>query len=494
MRRELVFRVQDLPKDADVIWKLSPTGASANGEVVLNGQESPPGYYSKIFAVRSDNRALDLRVGVATGAWRTVTDWDPSGNIALGLTGGYSLVAETFVGKHGTSIVVSHTFRNSNCRIMAIDTQGNIHKSTGSSVHSAGPVASLSTWNFGDLALEKIKRFEFQARDYEWVEIEGLPVTPNKNNEAPIVAATKVKVPATISGRIVLEDGSPATVKGWMYYNAKRKGNSSIGLDGQYTDSYSCKAPAGTIWLSYFPKGFAPAWVGPFEMRPGERLEGITIVLKPGFSELVRVTNERGEPVAGATIVAHPEINGQANGPVHEKTTDEKGEYLLTHLADTRYTLTITAQGYQPLRTAPLRLEPGEVLRPTMIRSKPNTGVVRFADGTPAPGTKLYCTSEIRKDGENFHYGGGYGKLFATCDDSEIESMGRFSLDQLADGSHYLFVVEAVDGARGIVSDLQAGQEDVQIVLPQRCDLFVKIIGDLSNLPKRHGKPFVSVR
>ncbi|NOY42053.1 MAG: hypothetical protein GXP26_09475 [Planctomycetes bacterium] len=307
----------------------------------------------------------------------------------------------------------------------------------------------------------------------------------------------KSDAPATISGRIVLEDGSPAKVKGWLHSGSSYgtgpdtsvMNHSIQSSEGRFTDTFSCEVHSGTVWLKYFPEGYAPAWIGPLELKPGQRLDDVTITLNPGFSELVKVSNELGEPVVGATLVAHPIINGGTGGPVFEKTTDENGEYLLTHLADTRYKLRIAAPGYQPLRTAPLRLEPGEVLRPTMIRSKPGTGVVRFADGTPAPGTKLYCKHEISEDGFSNSFPAQYGQLITTCD-----ATGRFSLDQLADGSRYLFVVEAVDGARGIVTDLQAGQKDVQIVLPRRHDLFVKITGDLSKFPKRHGKPFVSVR
>ena len=305
------------------------------------------------------------------------------------------------------------------------------------------------------------------------------------------------QTPATISGKIVLEDGTPSTVKGWlhtdsMYSTGPHSMMSSLKTEGHFTDTFSCEVHPGTVWLKHFPGKngkYAPAWVGPLELKPGQRLDDVTIVLKPGFSQLVKLTNEQGEPVADATLVAHPVIDGSNNGPNFEKKTDAKGEYLLEHLADTRYTLSITAPGYQPLRTAPLRVEPGEVLRPTMIRSRLGTGVVRFADGTPAPGSKLYCKHEIRENGTQNSYSSNYGELFTTCDAS-----GRFSLDQLATGSHYLFLVEAVDGARGIVTDLRAGLKDVQIVLPQRRDLFVKIKGDISSLPKRRGKPYVKVQ
>ncbi len=329
----------------------------------------------------------------------------------------------------------------------------------------------------------------------------GPTMWPSKAQTADVRTrprSEQVEEPATISGKIVLEDGSPATTTGWLHSESRfdtgpNSSSSDARTVGQFTDSFFCKVHSGMVWLLYFPNGYAPAWVGPLELKSGQQLDDVTITLKLGFSELIRVTDEEGEPVVGATIVVHPEINGKCDGPVHEKTTDAKGEYLFEHLADTRYRFNITAPGYQPLRTAPLRLEQGEVLRPTMIRSQPNTGAVRFADGTPASYTKIYCKTEIQKNGfirrhknENRDF---FGALFTTCDSS-----GRFSLDQMTEGSRYLFVVEAPDYGRGIVTDLQAGQKDVQIILPRRSDLFVKIQGDLTHFHKRNGKPFVSVR
>lgn len=322
---------------------------------------------------------------------------------------------------------------------------------------------------------------------------------PNNAFDEAFEKAAKEKAsgPATITGRIVLEDGSPATTKGWLYSDSTLETNSSTSsqssTEGSYTDSFDIEVPAGTVWLTYFPDGYAPAWVGPLELQPGQHRDDITLTLKPGFSELVRVTNEQGEPVADATLHVHPEINGSADGPIRKHTTDEKGEFLLEHLADTRYSLNITAPGYEPLRTQPLRVEAGETLRPSLTRSQPGTGVVRFADGTPAPNTKIRAISEFCPQGPNQHFGNA-GEGFWGSPWAETDSSGRFELDQLTTGSSYLFVVEAADSNRLIIRDLKAGQKNVQIVLPERRDLVVKIKGDLRQLKTGRDKPFVAVR
>ncbi len=521
VRRQVVFRIRELPSDATVDWKLDGTGASVNGEVVLDGIDTPAGYFSKVFSTSVGNDAFGLRVGVANGGWVTAASHDGQGTLAVGRADKKGIVfSGTFSRKDKvgdtTVTIVSHNFSDSDTRVVAIDQRGKRYTASviRRSTASAGTV-NQTQYSFRDIKTNEIARLEFQVRKIEWVVIEGLPVNPDKESGNIRQANAAFPLPveqvgtsekkndtrlplATITGHIVTEDGSPATVKGWLYSAVNAgKGDSWLSTEGEFSNAFSIEVHPGTVWLSHFPDSMAPAWVGPIELKPGETLDDVTIVLKPGFSELVQVRNDSGKPVADAIIVVHPEINGSTDGPNIAQVTDENGELLLTHLADTRYSLTITAAGYEPLRTAPLRVEPDARLRPTMIRSKPNTGVVRFADGTPSPGAKLFCKVEISGDsGEHkvTGFNGDYGKLFTTTDYTSIGSEGRFSLDQLAAGSHYLFVVEAVDGARAIVTNLQAGQENVQIVLPQRCDLFVKIIGDLSDLPKRRGKPYVSVR
>jgi len=115
-----------------------------------------------------------------------------------------------------------------------------------------------------------------------------------------------------------MEDGSPAKVKGWMYYDSKHKNGGSSGTDNQYTDRFHCVAPAGQIWLSYYAEGFAPTWAGPFKLVGGERLDDVKLVLRRGGDKRIRVIDEQGEPVKGATLVAHPVINGKADALVYD--------------------------------------------------------------------------------------------------------------------------------------------------------------------------------
>ena len=300
---------------------------------------------------------------------------------------------------------------------------------------------------------------------------------------------------ANIKGRIILEDGTPATTKGWMYYSSKQANANHVGTDAEYIDQFSCEVPPGTVWLRYFPDGFAPVAVGPFELKAGEKHDDVTIVLKSGSSQLIRIVGFKNQPIAEATVAAHPEFDGETGGSLNVYFTNDQGECLLTHLADTAYELVVNAPGHETLRSKVPRLSPDKPLVFTMTPSKPTSGIVRNADGSPAGGAKIYCAFERLESGAGLSsIGDGYGKLLATTDGPPTDSVGRFSLDQLTGGSRYLFVIEAADGTRSVVTNLQAGQQDLNIVLPKRHDMLVRLKGDLSQLPKHEGKPRLSVR
>ncbi|HQX52015.1 MAG TPA: M56 family metallopeptidase, partial [Planctomycetaceae bacterium] len=317
--------------------------------------------------------------------------------------------------------------------------------------------------------------------------------TREETKTAPKAATQAEDATVMISGRIVLEDGSPATVTGQMYYQGRQKNGTTLGLAGQFSDRFSMTRPAGTISISHFADGFAPAWTERFEMKPGEVRDDLTIVLKPGTTKRIRVTNEDGNPISGATVLALPVRHGSHNGPVDTKTTDENGELLLEHLAESPYWVRIEAKGYQTLRIESADISSDGALEQVLIHSEIASGVVFNADGTPAAGAKLLANVEVFESGNaNYLYdpnGGFWGMPLAITD-----SEGRFTLDELSSTSHYLFIIETADEARAVVHDIRAGRKDLNITVPKRLDLKVTIKGDTSRIPQRNDKPFLAVR
>ena len=177
--RRIVFCVDSLPEDADVTWKIIGARASAGGKVNFNNEPSRKRCFTRYFGVADEQKTVDLRVGVATGPWATAAELNTSGAQAIGRADKKSLVSSGVVAtQRGTVIVVSHNYFDQNFRVVAIDKQGKTHDTAGRGGVSAGNIYQTRA-TFSGLSLDNIDHFEFQVRDYEWIEFRGLPLNPS---------------------------------------------------------------------------------------------------------------------------------------------------------------------------------------------------------------------------------------------------------------------------------------------------------------------------
>lgn len=179
--RQLVFRVHDLPGDADVRWRTEPASNSSSGTIVLDGMKRPYGYYSHEFERPRQGDTFSLRVGVAVGDWAT---------IASGISGAQSMFRKGVVfsdalsDRHGNAVViVSHSYSDVDTRGLAIDDKGNEWISISRRGSSAGE-QNQSQWTFVGLKPDKVKSFGLQIRQYQWVEYEDLPTDAGTNSNA----------------------------------------------------------------------------------------------------------------------------------------------------------------------------------------------------------------------------------------------------------------------------------------------------------------------
>ena len=280
-----------------------------------------------------------------------------------------------------------------------------------------------------------------------------------KQEFAKIAKGAELKT--TFTGTIVDEDGKPFTTEGILTYDTQMdESRGASGNAGEFTNEFSFQLPPGKTYLTHYVKGYAPTDVGPFTGNMGEEIDDIKIVMKPGVEQRIRVVNETGEPIADTTVISHPEFHGKADGFVYPKTTDQNGEYLYEHLAETRYAFRVEAVGYETLRTEPLDLKLSEVLTLTITRAEPTTGVVLNPDGTPAANALLRAqwvdaasgTVGFSNSGE-----GWWGEVFAKTNDK-----GEFTLNQLTKDAQYLFIVQAEDGNRLIDRSLRGWSEGRQ--------------------------------
>ena len=184
--RRVVIRVDALPDDAEVTWKIDGSRAYAGGNVTVEGAQNPKGYYTRYFSV-SDNQAdFGLRVGIASGPWRTVVKNTPSSPSGSGRAKKSVVFSPAMETSEGTVVVVSHNYFDQNFRVVAIDKQGKMHDTAGRGGISAGDIYQTRA-KFPGLAPKDIDHFEFQVRDYGWVKFENLPLAAaSPGTQAPL--------------------------------------------------------------------------------------------------------------------------------------------------------------------------------------------------------------------------------------------------------------------------------------------------------------------
>jgi beta-lactamase regulating signal transducer with metallopeptidase domain len=301
----------------------------------------------------------------------------------------------------------------------------------------------------------------------------------------------------TVKGRVELEDGTLVDKSGWVYVRSRGNERSSTRTGNLEGGLFSEKLNPGKIFVTAHVDGYAPAWTEEFELADGTK-DDLVIVLTAGLKKTIQVIDESGMPVSGATVWRHPEIHGQVLGPTIDFKTDERGLIVLEHLADTRYQFTISAPGFQTLRTGGVSLSDDEEITHILKRCRPATGTIVNWDGTPAAGAKLFKSCEAVSRGP--HLNASYYSVGSGDNEwlgQQIETTtpdGRYEIDQLNDDSQYMITIQGPDGSRMFLSNLTAGQSDRRIGLPERRDLAIKVTGDTSSLPLRDGKPFVVIR
>ena len=175
--RRIIMRVRGLPDDADVTWRIAEAHASGGSEVNVNGERNPRGYFSRYFGVPAEQKTTAVKVGVATGKWKSAAEVQPPGMAAIGRQDLSLVFSETFDTPQGAAIVVSHDCFNRDFRVVAIDKQDTLHDTAGRGGASAGKIYQTRA-TFPNLKRNDIDHFEFQTRDYEYVELSALPLDP----------------------------------------------------------------------------------------------------------------------------------------------------------------------------------------------------------------------------------------------------------------------------------------------------------------------------
>jgi hypothetical protein len=182
--------------------------------------------------------------------------------------------------------------------------------------------------------------------------------------------------------------------------------------------------------------------------------EPLEIELAPAAELRGRVSNDAGEPVAGAEVAARRQIQPGLSYTQREVSTDEQGRFVFSDLGQGVWDVAVTARGYLSFESPSVTLESGDRVASLEIllgRGGIIYGTVVTADNRPALGAEIY----YRQADPNYPF-----VLFTT-----VQADGAFQLSGLESG---LYEVEARLGSSGRdyrIVELATGEAFVDLSL-----------------------------
>lgn len=264
----------------------------------------------------------------------------------------------------------------------------------------------------------------------------------------------------TVSGRIVTADGGPLPGKGIPFdiQSQLPRYCSNTYANAKPNGEFSTKVGFGAIHLSCAVPGYAYAWVGPFQTRPGGKIENVRIELRKGFRGEIKVADPQGRPIPGVRfegyyntpVASHPYLWSDRNR--NPLTTNEQGVAVIDNALTMTLSLTVQAPGFEEAYWPAVQLSPGRPALLTMTPAQPTEiSVVAAEGGKPVPGAELHLLSA--RGGISHGSGPDYAPVIATADKD-----GRIRLDTLRRDSIYFGYVAAKGYSKEVLRGFSAGQ------------------------------------
>lgn len=365
--------------------------------------------------------------------------------------------------------------------------------------------------------LERVEKIEeLIAAKGELARSEGVAPTARPDQQKPGEAFPKAVL---VTGTVRTADGQPlpkgltvfGTMSGLSYSGAEQFGildeeatlfRFSGETDGQTHirgDSAVISLNIGVPDDSEAAKRYAPAAAGPFEVRSGQKIENIEIVLQPGFPGQFRVLDSDSEPISNAFVSGRfVSVTGQSTANLNPSftRTDINGRTTIPlSTSDLTWRAVIRAAGYQKSQFD-LRLQKDQPTEVVLQQATPVTVVVTSSvDGRPVAGVRAFVTSEhFTRDGHSFGML-NTGPLGSDPQEYEANSAplqaygpsdddGRIVLDSLADGTRYEFLFLTPGYGEAELTDIDVSLPVRTLQVAPALSVTARIIGDLSGLPR----------
>lgn len=326
--------------------------------------------------------------------------------------------------------------------------------------------------------------------------------------------------PVTVSGVVRTSDGSPLPAALSVYGTFSAPGivategfanlNEPAGefrFSGKTGGQKHTRGDTGTLSLhigfradSEEARRFAPTAIGPFPVKSGQVMDELELILEPGFEGQLRVADPSDNPISDAFLFGTFHVADASNYArlgESRSTTDQNG--LMTIPSSTSkliWSADIRAAGFQKKRVD-LTLQPDETHTVTLRPARPTTiQVTSGIDGKPIAGAFAYNILD-----QGTHNGHGFNRQYNDPRDDNSEtyqskyaplyrygpsdSNGRLTLDSLADGNIYEFLIMAPGYGPTVLKDIEADEKAVDLTLYPELSVSGQIIGDLSRLRTR---------
>ena len=201
----LQFRNQP-PEPVSTQIKFDPAYNGYASGVPKRHGEKVPGLNAMTVSL-PDQETVTMRVRMAAGPWKTVTE-SQDGSESMGSnTSGFAF-SPVIENNDGVSITVSYNINGPDCRLIAVDTDGREHTA---SSHTGGGSNGFNqlTATFAKLSRKDIKVFRLQTRSYEQIEFHNVSLHPSQKNKVqiePLANDNQGKPNATTASEIMVKD------------------------------------------------------------------------------------------------------------------------------------------------------------------------------------------------------------------------------------------------------------------------------------------------
>ena len=195
-RREFIIRLEGLPPGAsEPFWKFSePASWVIGGEALLSGRPAKD-LRGVAASLPKSARTVSVSIGIGVSPWDTVARQTAggSGMSSMGRFGKswtVSFARATEVDGR-TTLSVTHTGKDAEVRVVAVDNEGAQHTGQCRESSSTGAFSQM-TVVFSGLPLAQAKEFQFQARPYQWVSFRQVSLEPGQRTAVAISAPPPV--------------------------------------------------------------------------------------------------------------------------------------------------------------------------------------------------------------------------------------------------------------------------------------------------------------